>query len=79
MSRLRILLKVPKGSHIDDKKVNYYQTHQIRLEFDCEVPHHLDGELYFASTFDVSILPGKLNIIYNPDGNHFFNVNDEER
>ena len=74
MSRLKILLKVPKGSHIEDKKVNYYQTRQIRLEFDCEVPHHLDGELYFSSTFDVGVLPKKLNIIYNPNGNHFFNV-----
>jgi YegS/Rv2252/BmrU family lipid kinase len=73
VSRFGILLKVPKGTHIEDKKVNYYQTGQIRLEFDGEVPHHLDGELYFSSTFDVGILPEKLNIIYNPDGNHFFN------
>ncbi len=72
MSRFGILLKVPKGSHIEDKKVNYYQTDHIRLEFDCEVPHHLDGELYFSSTFDVGFLPEKLNIIYNPSGNHFF-------
>lgn len=77
MSRFRILLKVPKGSHIEDKKVHYYQTDQIRLEFDCEVPHHLDGELYFSSTFNVGVLPEKLNIVYNPKGNHFFNVNNE--
>ena len=70
--RFRILLKVPEGKHITDKKVNYYQTSGINLEFSEEVPFHVDGELYFSRKFDVSIHPGALNTIYNPDGNHFF-------
>lgn len=73
LQRFAILLKVPKGKHIHDPKVNYYRTGPIRLEFDHEVPHHLDGEIYYASTFDVSVLPGKLKIIYNPRGDHYFN------
>jgi YegS/Rv2252/BmrU family lipid kinase len=72
--RLRILLKVPKGTHIEEKKIHYFQTDSIRLEFDHEVPHHLDGELFFASIYEIGILPGKINLIYNPQGNHFFNV-----
>jgi diacylglycerol kinase (ATP) len=70
--RFSILLKVPAGKHITDKKVNYYQTPGINLEFPEEVPFHVDGELFFSRKFDVTILPAALNIIYNPDGNHFF-------
>ena len=70
--RIGIFQKVPKGEHLKNPNVNYYQTEKLVLEFDYEVPHHLDGELFFASEFEVSILPEKLNFIYNPDGKHFF-------
>jgi diacylglycerol kinase (ATP) len=70
--RFGILLKVPEGKHITDKRVNYYQTTGINLEFTEDVPFHVDGELYFSKKFDVTIFPGALNTIYNPDGNHFF-------
>jgi diacylglycerol kinase (ATP) len=70
--RFGILLKVPAGKHTDDKRVNYYQSQGINLEFTDKVPFHVDGELNFAKKFDVTILPGALTIIYNPDGNHFF-------
>lgn len=73
--RFRILLKVPKGMHLQDKKVNYYQTGNIEIEFNQEVPFHLDGELHFAKHFDISILPAAIHIIYNPAGNHFFRIN----
>jgi diacylglycerol kinase (ATP) len=72
LQRFQILLLVPKGTHIKDKKVNYYQTPGVKLEFPTEVPFHVDGELNFSRKFDVQILPGALNVIYNPDGNHFF-------
>jgi YegS/Rv2252/BmrU family lipid kinase len=70
--RFSILLKVPKGVHIDDKRVNYYQTTGITLEFPDVVPFHVDGELNFSDKFDVTVVPKAINIIYNPDGNHFF-------
>ena len=69
-------LKVPKGKHINDKRVNYYQTGSINLEFPEKVPFHVDGELYFSSKFEVGIIPRALKIIYNPDGNHFFAENN---
>jgi YegS/Rv2252/BmrU family lipid kinase len=72
IQRFGILLKVPEGKHINDEKVNYYQTSDLKLEFPSEIPFHIDGELNFATEFDVRILPGALNIIFNPDGNHFF-------
>jgi diacylglycerol kinase family enzyme len=74
LQRFRILLKVPKGTHIFDKKVHYYQTEKISLEFPDRVPFHVDGELYFSSKFEVNIYPGALKTIYNPKGNHFFNT-----
>ena len=70
--RFNILLKVPEGKHINDKRISYYQTPCITLEFPELVPFHVDGELYFADKFDVSLIPGSLNVIYNPDGPHFF-------
>jgi YegS/Rv2252/BmrU family lipid kinase len=70
--RFNILLKVPKGKHINDRRINYYQTPAISLEFPEAVPFHVDGELFFQKRFDVTLIPGALNIIYNPDGPHFF-------
>jgi diacylglycerol kinase family enzyme len=70
--RFSILLKVPEGKHINDKRVNYYQTRDIILEFPEVVPFHVDGELNFSNKFNVKILSGAIKIIYNPDGNHFF-------
>jgi diacylglycerol kinase (ATP) len=70
--RFGILLKVPEGKHTTDKRVNYYQTPGINLEFSEEVPFHVDGELNFSKKFDVNIMPKALNTIYNPHGNHFF-------
>ena len=72
LERFSILLKVPKGEHIADKRVNYYQTKEIDLEFPQVVPFHVDGELNFSDKFVVTTLPEALNIIYNPDGTHFF-------
>jgi diacylglycerol kinase (ATP) len=70
--RFSILLKVPEGKHTTDKRVNYYQTRDINLEFPEVVPYHVDGELNFSNKFSVKILPEAIKIIYNPDGNHFF-------
>lgn len=70
--RFSILLMVPKGKHISDRRVNYYQTRSINLEFPEVVPFHVDGELNFSDKINVTIMPEALKIIYNPDGNHFF-------
>ena len=75
--RLRILLMVPSGSHINNVHVNYYQTDKLVLEFAGRMPFHVDGELYFAQHFEVGVLPAALNIIYNPAGKHFFRVGQE--
>jgi YegS/Rv2252/BmrU family lipid kinase len=73
LQRFKILSMVPKGTHINDGKVDYYQTNKLSIDFRKKVPFHVDGELYFDAKFEVTILPSALNIIYNPGGDHFFN------
>ncbi|MBN2698246.1 MAG: YegS/Rv2252/BmrU family lipid kinase [Bacteroidales bacterium] len=70
--RLRILFMVPKGTHINDEHVNYFKADKLSLRFPSKVPFHVDGELYFADYFEVAVLPGALNFIYNPEGAHYF-------
>jgi diacylglycerol kinase (ATP) len=72
--RLIVLTMVPKGTHIRDKNVHYYQTDHLTLDFGEKVPFHLDGELHFSERFDIKIIPAAVNIIYNPYGKHFFRV-----
>jgi YegS/Rv2252/BmrU family lipid kinase len=72
LQRFSLLLKVPRGEHIKDPKVNYFQTPAIDIEFTRKVPFHVDGELCFDQKFTVKVLPDALNIIYNKDGKHFF-------
>ncbi len=70
--RLRILTMVPSGKHIHDRRVNYYRTREIMLEFRGKVPYHLDGELFFDSSFDIKVIPGALKVIYMPGRLNFF-------
>jgi diacylglycerol kinase family enzyme len=63
---------VPKGTHIKDKRVNYFRTPSLTLDFPVRVPYHVDGELNFAESFNISIIPGGINLIYNPDGQHYY-------
>ncbi len=72
LQRLKILTMVPKGTHINDVKVDYYQTDKLRVDFEREVPFHVDGELYYATSFNVTVVPSAVNMIYNPAGAHFF-------
>ena len=76
--RFRILPMVPKGTHIHDHKIHYYQTSQISMKFKNEVPFHVDGELFYSSDFNISILPMALEVIYNPGGNHFFHPDPQQ-
>ena len=74
IQRLRILMMVPKGTHIRDKKVHYYKTDHLVLEFEGEVPYHLDGELFFSDRFEIRVIPSSLNIIYDRTGKHYLKI-----
>ena len=73
-ARLKEQIHVMKKTHIEDDVVNYFQTDHLLFEFEKEVPAHLDGELYFNSRFEISIVPSALNIIFNPTGQHYFTI-----
>ncbi len=73
-NRFRILLMVPKGTHTEDKYVNYYRSEKVNLEFSKAVHFHVDGELYKASNFEVKIIKDAINAIYNPQGNHYLSI-----
>jgi YegS/Rv2252/BmrU family lipid kinase len=74
LQRIKLLSMVPKGTHVKDRRVDYYQTEKIFVDFGKKVPFHVDGELYFDTTFEVGLLPLALKIIYSPEGKHFFNA-----
>jgi YegS/Rv2252/BmrU family lipid kinase len=69
--RFMLLPKVPKGTHISNKRVNYYQSGGLNIEFSTKVPFHIDGELFYSTNMNVEIHPKALNIIYNPEGDHY--------
>ncbi len=75
--RIKELLAVLRGTHLEDSVVRFFRTGHLSIEFADTVPAHLDGELYFNSRFDISVLPGAVNIIYNPAGKHFFSRSRE--
>ncbi len=74
IERLKIFMMVPKGSHLNDKNVHYYNTKKLTLEFSEEVPFHVDGEVHFATKYEVEIHPGSVRMIYNSNGSHCLNI-----
>ncbi|MBN2614882.1 MAG: diacylglycerol kinase family lipid kinase [Bacteroidales bacterium] len=74
--RLSILLKVPKGTHLSHPRVHYLQTDKVHIELKQKAAYHLDGELFFAHRFDITLYPGKLQFIYNPQQDHYFTEKD---
>lgn len=74
LSRIRLFMQVPTGTHISDKNVEYFKTDSLKIHFDEKVPFHLDGELFFDKELSVSLKPKSLEIIYNPYGKHYLSV-----
>ena len=72
LQRLNILMKVPKGKHLSHPKVHYYKTEKLKIELGHKTAYHLDGELFFATSFDIQIHPAKVRTIYHPGQNHYF-------
>ena len=70
--RLRILMMVPKGTHVNDRFINYFQTTGLNLAFPKEMPYHVDGELGYGREFKIRIHPGFISMMYNPLGPHYF-------
>jgi diacylglycerol kinase (ATP) len=67
--RVKELLSVLKAKHIYDKAVRYFQSDKLLIETDETVPVHLDGEIIYGSRFEVKIIPSRIKMICNPNGN----------
>lgn len=74
LKRVDMLLKVTKGAHTTDRRVHYYTTARFEADFGREVPYHVDGEVFYSRYFDVQIHPKKIQVIYNPEGKHYFTI-----
>ena len=72
LQRFGAFSAVGKQTHLALPAFHYAQTARIECAFDEEVPAHLDGELIFAKTFEIDVLPGALRSIIDPAGGHYF-------
>jgi diacylglycerol kinase (ATP) len=64
---LRLLPMVEKGTHISQPEVKRTRVSAISLRSATPVYAHLDGEVITDSSFEVSILPGRL-LVRQPTG-----------
>lgn len=69
LSRMLVLLpSVEKGRHIDAPEVALRQFARLSIEFDGQLPAHVDGEIVTrrATRLDVSVVPAGLHVYVNP-------------
>jgi diacylglycerol kinase family enzyme len=74
LKRFGLFSAIKKHAHLENPAVHYVQSAKAAYQFDTEVPAHLDGELIFATAFDVDVLPGGLRSIIDPAGAHYFRL-----
>ena len=65
VSRIPKLLAVRSARHEGKKGVEYFSARSLTLEFDAEMPAHLDGEIFFGKRFELTILPGRIRLLVN--------------
>lgn len=56
LQRIKLLLKVEKGNHLDDKNIKHHTLQKIKITCDEDVYYQLDGDLRKANTFDIGII-----------------------
>lgn len=57
--RLRYLPVIEKGKHLSLPFIQQHIIESVTIECEKELPAQLDGELIYASRFDIAILPGR--------------------
>lgn len=60
--RLLLLLKLLLQTHYYDRSVVFYESDKAHVEFSCDMPYSLDGEMRSAKTLDVSCEKAKVLI-----------------
>jgi len=69
--RIAALMKVSAKKHIGVKGIDYFTTKKISLQFDRDVPVHIDGETYSGKKFNVEIIPGAIKMLVHPDRKNY--------
>ncbi len=72
LSRFSKMLKLKRGRHLQEPEVTYFQTSELTIDLEKEVPAHIDGELLYAKKFSLKVLKKQLNVLYYPVGGHYF-------
>lgn len=57
-----LIAKLTKGNHLDDDKVKFYRTDQIRIESRIPLNCNIDGEIFKDTKFNFSIEKESLNV-----------------
>ncbi|RMG67218.1 MAG: diacylglycerol kinase family lipid kinase [Nitrospirae bacterium] len=65
LQRLKLLLRVRRGTHIRCKEVRYYRTDSVVFQCEQVMPYHIDGEVLYAKNFEVKIIPSAIEVIIN--------------
>jgi diacylglycerol kinase (ATP) len=60
---LALLTRVSGGGHVDDERVSYFKTPDVRLTFDRPTKVNTDGEVLDATICDYRVLPGALRVL----------------
>ena len=64
IKRLKNLPVIEKGKHLNLPFIDYTQNNKLLIECNQELPAQIDGELYFASSYAIEILPDKFCFLY---------------
>jgi len=64
---LKVLPKVAAGEHINEKGFHFFSTERIDVRSDVPTIMEIDGEVEWATTATISLIPGAIQILA-PDG-----------
>ena len=70
-SRVSMLLAVKSVRHLGKKGVQSFRAKKLILDFDDEMPAHLDGEMLHGKRFVIGILPGRIRLLVHPERENF--------
>ncbi|MDP9267947.1 MAG: diacylglycerol kinase family lipid kinase [Acidobacteriota bacterium] len=60
---LRVFPRIFRGTHLELKEVEYFQTGQLRIETETPMRIHADGEHACYTPVEISVLPKALQVI----------------
>ncbi len=65
LQRVQNLSKGLKGKHLSLPFVKYFQADSLNIKAEKEMIAHIDGEIFKANSFNISILPKKTKFLFS--------------